>query len=510
MQIKRKVILAIMDGYGLAPASPTNAVSLARKPNLDAIFAHSPTVALKTSGLDVGLPAGQMGNSEVGHLNIGAGRVVYQDVTRIDHAIATGEFFASPALTDLIATLRAAHGSLHVMGLLSDGGVHSSDQHWRATLEFCRRANFSDVIFHVFTDGRDTSPRSGLGFVRQLEEWIREFGFGRIATVGGRYYGMDRDKRWDRVEQHYRAICFGEGVVEPSAELAVQHSYDRDVTDEFIVPAVIAPFASKPILTPNDGVFYLNFRADRARQLTDALTDPAFAGFPASVKLTRYVTMTRYREEYTFPIVSPPQSLARILGAEISAAGLRQFRVAETEKYPHVTFFFNGGAETPFPGEDRFLVQSPRVATYDLQPSMSAPAVTDKLVEVIASGVYDFIVVNFANCDMVGHTGIIEATVTAVETVDTAVGRMRAAAAAHGYDILLTADHGNAEEMWDPETNGPQTAHTTNLVPLALISADPATRLRDGGRLADLAPTVLRLMGLPQPAEMTGQCLLSE
>ncbi|MBI5059219.1 2,3-bisphosphoglycerate-independent phosphoglycerate mutase [candidate division KSB1 bacterium] len=510
MKSKQKVILAILDGFGLAPAGPQNAIHVARKPQLDAIFAQSSTVTLKTSGLDVGLPAGQMGNSEVGHLNIGAGRIVYQDITRIDRMLETGDFFESPALLNLLSALRAAGGALHVLGLLSDGGVHASDQHWRATLEFCRRQKFPNVILHVFTDGRDTPPHSGLGFVRQLERWTREFGIGRIATVGGRYYGMDRDKRWDRVDKAYRALCFGEGNPEPSAEAVVQHSYDKDVTDEFVLPSVIGDFHGRPLLAANDGVFFLNFRADRARQLTDALTDPAFTGFPAPRKVKYYVTMTRYREQYAFPIVSATQSLARILGAEVSAAGLRQFRIAETEKYPHVTFFFNGGEETPFPGEDRFLVQSPRVATYDLQPSMSAREVTDKLLDVIAAGQHELIVVNFANCDMVGHTGVLAAAVAAVETVDAAVGRMRAAAAQHGYDILLTADHGNAEEMWDPSTNGPHTAHTTNLVPLALISADSSKRLRDGGRLADLAPTILRLLDLPQPPEMTGQCLLVE
>lgn len=502
-----KTILAIMDGYGLRQDGDHNATKLARTPHLDAIFRSFPLAPIRTSGRDVGLPAGQMGNSEVGHLNIGAGRIVYQDITRIDRVIEEGDFFQSPALLTLLDDLRAGGRYLHLLGLVSTGGVHSSLDHLRATLELCRRQNFHRVVLHAFTDGRDTSPMSGLGYLRQVEQWMREIGVGRIQTVSGRYYAMDRDKRWARLEKAYRAICDGEGNSAPTAADAVQASYDAGVTDEFIVPSVIT--GGDPVrLTSEDGVFFFNFRADRARQLTDALTDPAFAHFTAPVKVRRYVTMTRYREEYEFPVVSPPQKLTNILGQLVSEAGLKQLRIAETEKYAHVTFFFNGGEETPFPGEFRILIPSPKVATYDLQPEMSAPGVTQHLVEAIHSGQYDLIVVNYANCDMVGHTGVLVAAVQAVEAVDEAIGRVWEAARERGYAMLLTADHGNAEELWDPSTNGPHTAHTTNPAPVVLLSSLPDVRLRNDGRLADLAPTVLQLIGLPQPPEMTGQSLL--
>ncbi len=506
--MKSRVILAIMDGYGLAEPGPCNAVYQAKKPNLDKIFAESPSVTLKTSGLDVGLPAGQMGNSEVGHLNIGAGRVVYQDITRIDRAIETGDFFNSKSLLDLLSALRSNGGNLHLFGLVSDGGVHSSIDHLRATLELCKRERFDRVYLHAFTDGRDTPPHSGKEFIGRVESWMRELGVGRISTISGRYYAMDRDKRWERVQRAYRAICFGEGRKADSATEAVQDSYDSDITDEFIEPVVLPAVREGGTLSSEDGVFYFNFRADRARQLTDALTSPAFAGFDAPLKVRHFVTMTRYREEYAFPVVSPPQQLARILGELVSEANLKQLRISETEKYPHVTFFFNGGEETPFFGEERILVQSPKVATYDMQPEMSQPEVTDLLCAAIRSEAFDFIVVNFANCDMVGHTGVLSAAITAVEAVDNGVGRMVEAARTHGYSILLTADHGNAEEMWDATTNGPHTAHTTNVVPLALINHRKDAKLRDGGRLADLAPTVLELLGLRQPPEMTGRSLL--
>lgn len=505
---RSKVILAIMDGYGLAPPSPTNAVTSANSPTLDHIFATFPTATLKTSGRDVGLPDGQMGNSEVGHLNIGAGRIVYQDITRIDRMIETGAFEQSTALHNLLQTLRDTNGRLHLLGLVSSGGVHSSLAHLRATLALCRKLNFQDVCIHAFTDGRDTPPHSGLNFVQELEAWNNVHGAGAIATVCGRYYAMDRDKRWDRVELAYKALCFGVGERSESAVAAIEKSYANSVTDEFILPTVLAKYAGQPLIRPQDGIFYFNFRADRTRQLTDALTQLDFTAFDAPVKVKHYVTMTRFREDYDFPIVSPPQSLSRILGHEVSQAGLKQFRIAETEKYPHVTFFFNGGEETPLPGEERRLIPSPKVATYDLQPEMSAPEVTELLCNAIASEQYAFIVVNFANCDMVGHTGVLQAAIKAVETVDKSVARMTQSAAKHGYAILLTADHGNAEQMWDPATNGPHTAHTTNLVPIALIGAGPNAKLRDGGRLADLAPTILELLGLPEPPDMTGESLL--
>ena len=497
-----------MDGYGLRKPDQANAVTLAHTPNLDTIFKTYPWATLKTSGLDVGLPDGQMGNSEVGHMNIGAGRIVYQDITRIDKEIETGDFFRNPALLDLIRDLKQRGRRLHLFGLISNGGVHSSLNHLRATLELCRREQFSDVVLHAFTDGRDTPPRAGAEFVRNVAQWMEELGVGRIATVSGRYYAMDRDKRWDRIEQAYRTICVAEGAHFDSAVAGIEASYAANVTDEFIVPFVVNHPDGPTPLTSEDGVFFVNFRADRTRQLTDALTDSRFTGFDAPVKVARYVTMTKYREDYEFPIVSFSQSLSNILGEVIAKAGLKQYRIAETEKYAHVTYFFNGREETPFPGEDRVLVPSPKVATYDLQPEMSAPLVTERLCEAIESEQYSFILVNFANCDMVGHSGILEAAVKAVEAVDSAIGQLKKSAQAHNYAVLLTSDHGNAEEMWDESTHGPHTAHTTNLVPIILMSEPVTGKVRDGGRLADLAPTVLDLLNLPKPAEMTGESLL--
>jgi 2,3-bisphosphoglycerate-independent phosphoglycerate mutase len=503
-----RVILAIMDGFGCRRVDWHNAIARARTPHLTNIFRSFPAVQVNCSGLDVGLPDGLMGNSEVGHLNIGAGRVVYQDIVRIDKAVASGEFYRSPVLLDLISDLKSRGRYLHVMGLISNGGVHASLSHLMAVLELCRRQDFRNVVLHAFTDGRDTPPKSGIGFIGQVEGWMSDLGVGRIQTVIGRYYAMDRDKRWDRVEKAYRAICFAEGRHAPSAPATVESSYAEGVTDEFILPTVVDSVQPPCPLTAEDGVFFINFRADRARQLTDALVTPDFNAFPATVKLSHYATMTRYREEYTIPIVFQPQHLTLILGEVVSASSLKQLRIAETEKYPHVTFFFNGGDETPFPGEERILVPSPKVATYDLQPEMSAPEVTQKLCDAIRSDKFDFIVVNFANCDMVGHTGIMDAIIKAVETVDDAIGKVCDAAKEHDYAVMLTADHGNAETTWDYESNGPHTAHTTDPVPLALINGPNSKALRDGGRLADIAPTILQIMQLPQPAEMTGHSLL--
>jgi 2,3-bisphosphoglycerate-independent phosphoglycerate mutase len=440
-------------------------------------------------------------------MNIGAGRIVYQDITRIDKAIETGEFFRSPALLNVIRDLKHRGRCLHLFGLISNGGVHSSLNHLRATLELCKRELLINVVLHAFTDGRDTPPHSGAEFVREVGSWMNELGVGRIATVSGRYYAMDRDQRWDRIEKAYRAICFAEAPHTESAVGGIEASYRAGVTDEFIVPFVVDCTDGFAPLTAEDGVFFLNFRADRARQLSDALTDPNFTGFEAAVKVPCYVTMTRYREDYTFPVVSESQPLTNLLGEVISKAGLRQLRIAETEKYAHVTYFFNGREETPFPGEDRLLVPSPKVATYDLQPEMNAPMVTVKVCAAVESEQYSFILINYANCDMVGHSGKLEAAIKAVEAVDEGVGRLWETARRRGYAMLLTSDHGNAEEMWDPSTNGPHTAHTTNLVPLVLLCDTPQGRLRDG-RLADLAPTVLDLMHLPQPPEVTGESLL--
>ncbi len=504
----RRIILAILDGYGLAPAGPYNAVTQADTPYLDAIWRDNPSATLITCGEDVGLPAGQMGNSEVGHLNIGAGRVVYQDITRIDVAIRDGSFYSNPVLLSLLAELRARDATLHLLGLISDGGVHSSLNHVRAILETCRRDNFKNVVIHVFTDGRDTPPHSGMDHVATLERWMTEIGVGTIGTVAGRYYAMDRDKRWERLAKAYDALVHGTGLHAPTPSAAVQASYDAGTTDEFILPTIIA--SQTPTRIQNgDGALFFNFRADRARQLTAALTDPAFAEFACPFQLRSYVTMTQYHEAYRFPVLFPPQSLSKILGQVLSQHGLRQLRIAETEKYPHVTFFFNGGQDTPFEQEDRILIQSPKVATYDLQPEMSAPEVTQQLCNAIREQRYEFICVNFANCDMVGHTGVMNAAVSAVEAVDGAVKRMVEAAREADYALLITADHGNAEQMWDPTTNGPHTAHTTNLVPVALLHAPVGMRLRDGGRLADLAPTILEYLQVSQPAEMTGQSLLT-
>lgn len=503
----KRIILTILDGYGLAPDGPHNAVTRANSPFLDQMWSSAPSATLITSGEDVGLPAGQMGNSEVGHLNIGAGRVVYQDITRIDLAIRMREFHKNPVLLNLITDLKSSGKSLHLLGLVSDGGVHSSLNHVRAILETCKEQNFTNIKIHVFTDGRDTPPHSGIGHVSTLEGWTKEIGVGRISTVTGRYYAMDRDKRWERVKKAYDALCLGEGERADSPSAAVDQSYVAGTTDEFILPTVVANDDTARIHS-NDGILFFNFRSDRARQLTNALTDPNFAEFPCPVKVATYVTMTQYHEAYTFPVLFPPQKLTNILGKVLSGHGLNQLRIAETEKYPHVTFFFNGGDDTPFPGEDRILVQSPKVATYDLQPEMSAPEVTEKLCAAIRSRRYDFICINFANCDMVGHTGVMEAAIKAVETVDNSVREMMDAAKESDYAILITADHGNAEQMWDEKTNGPHTAHTTNPVPVALVNADPSHKLRQGGRLADLAPTVLDYMGLAQPAEMTGESLL--
>lgn len=502
-----RLILAILDGYGLAPDGPYNAVTRANTPFLDAMWQDNPTATLITCGEDVGLPAGQMGNSEVGHLNIGAGRVVYQDITRIDVSIRTEEFYRNAVLLSLIRDLKFRGATLHLMGLVSDGGVHSSLNHVFALLEACRREEMHDVTIHVFTDGRDTPPHSGREHVSKLEQRLAQLGFGQIATVSGRYYAMDRDKRWDRVQAAYDAICSGIGKYADSAASAIEASYESEITDEFILPTVVRRNETSCI-KPQDGVLFFNFRADRARQMTSALTDGNFDKFPTATKVETYVTMTQYHEAYTFPVLFPPQRLTNILGKVLSSNNLRQLRVAETEKYPHVTFFFNGGEDTPFPNEKRILVQSPKVATYDLQPEMSAGEVTEKLCASIESRKFDFICVNFANCDMVGHTGIMDAAVKAVEAVDKSVAEMCRAAKANEYMLLITADHGNAEQMWDNKTNGPHTAHTTNLVPLALVNADLGFMLRDGGRLADLAPTILELLNVPQPSEMTGRTLL--
>ena len=494
----------ILDGFGIAPAEG-NAIAAAKKPNLDKIFAENPHTQIGASGLDVGLPDGQMGNSEVGHTNIGAGRIVYQELTRITKSAQEGDMDKNPALLKAMENAKENGKALHLMGLLSDGGVHSHNTHLYALLEMAKRQGLEKVFVHCFMDGRDVPPSSGKDYVKELMEKLDEIGVGKIATVMGRYYAMDRDNRWERVEKAYAAMVYGEGLEADCPLCAMQNSYDKEVTDEFVVPTVVK--GAEPI-EAGDSVIFYNFRPDRAREITRTLVDPDFTGFERKkgfFPLT-YVCMTQY--DATMPNVEvayKPESLVNTFGEYISNKGLTQLRIAETEKYAHVTFFFNGGVEKQYPGEDRILVKSPAVATYDLQPEMSAYEVTDKMVEAVKSGKYDALILNYANCDMVGHTGVFEAAVKAVEAVDTCVGRVVEAVKEMGGCVLLTADHGNADKMVDTDGE-PFTAHTTNPVPFCVINHP--CELREGGRLADIAPTMLKVLGLPQPAEMTGESII--
>lgn len=502
--MKKPLILMILDGFGIAP-DKGNAIKAANRPNLDRLFSSNPVTQIGASGMDVGLPNGQMGNSEVGHTNIGAGRVVYQELTRITKSIEDGEFFENEALCKAMDNALANDSSLHIMGLLSNGGVHSHNTHLYGILEMAKKKGLSKVYVHAFLDGRDVPPSSGAGFVKECCEKMKEIGVGRIATVMGRYYAMDRDNRWERVEKAYAAMVYGEGNQSDDPVKAVENSYDEDVTDEFVVPTVID---GGDTIKADDSVIFYNFRPDRAREITRTLVDPDFNGFERRkgfFPLT-YVCMTQY--DATMPNVEvafKPQSLKNTLGEYISDKGMNQLRIAETEKYAHVTFFFNGGVEKQYPNEDRILVKSPAVATYDLQPEMSAYEVTDKLVAAIESGKYDVIILNFANCDMVGHTGVFEAAVKAVEAVDTCVGKVTEAIAKMDGVALITADHGNADKMVD-EDGEPFTAHTTNPVPFCVVGYP--CKLREGGRLADIAPTMLEILNLEQPDEMTGKSLI--
>ena len=504
--MSKKAVLIIMDGFGLAPAGPGNAITNAKTPNLSRLFAEYPTTSLSASGLDVGLPAGQMGNSEVGHTNIGAGRVVYQDLPKITNDIETGAFFKNPAYAGAIADARTSGHPLHVLGLLSDGGVHSHIKHIFALLDMAKAAGLPRVYVHCFLDGRDVPPQSGAGYVKQLADKCAALGNTRIATLQGRFYGMDRDKRWDRVEAGYNAIVLGEGVLDPDPVHAVEESYKNGVTDEFVKPVVAAP---EGVVNQGDSVVFMNFRPDRAREMTWALNLPDFDGFSRkkTVYPLSYVCTAQYDEKLTLPIAYPPETIENTLGEYISARGYKQFRVAETEKYAHVTFFFNGGAEKELPGEERCLVPSPKeFPTYDLIPQMSAEKVCDKCVAAIASDEYGLIVCNFANCDMVGHTGVLPAAIKAVETVDGCIGRIVAEVSEHPDTVLMvTADHGNADCMLDPD-GSPNTAHSTNPVPFTVRMGGAA--LESGGRLADIAPTILDAMNLPKPAEMTGRSLI--
>ena len=493
-----------MDGFGLTGGVTGNAVRAARTPRLDQFFQEFANTTLKASGLDVGLPDGQMGNSEVGHTNIGAGRVVFQDLPRITKSIADGDFFRNPAYTHAMDACKAKGTSLHLMGLLSDGGVHSHLDHLFALLKMAKEKGLEKVYIHAFLDGRDVSPTSGADFVARTVEACRATGVGKIATVMGRYYAMDRDKRWDRVEQAYDAMVYGESAhFNPVPVAAVKDSYAAGITDEFVEPVVCD---AEGTISDNDSVIFFNFRPDRAREITRTLVDPAFDGFTRQYFPVTFVCNTEY--DATMPNVEvafPRNTVRNGLGEYLSQMGMTQLRIAETEKYAHVTFFFNGGSETVFPGEDRVLVASPKVATYDLQPEMSAYEVCDKCVERIESGAYDVIILNYANCDMVGHTGVFDAAVRAVETVDTSVGRVVDATLKMGGIAMITADHGNAEQMVEPD-GSPMTAHTTNPVPFILCGA--GTELRSDGRLADIAPTILDVMGLACPAEMDGKTLI--
>ncbi len=502
--MKKPLLLCILDGFGIAPKEG-NAIEAANTPNLDKIFAENPSTAIGASGMDVGLPEGQMGNSEVGHTNIGAGRVVYQELTRITKAIKDGDFFENEALCKAVDNCVANGTALHLIGLLSDGGVHSHNTHMYGILELAKRKGLEEVYVHAFLDGRDVSPTSGQGFVADCVAEMEKIGVGKVASVMGRYYAMDRDNRWERVEKAYAAMVYGEGEKATDAVQAVADSYAKDVTDEFVIPTVIE---GGKTISEGDSVILYNFRPDRAREITRTFVDEAFDGFERRngfFKLN-YVCMTQY--DATMPNVDvafKPQTLKNTLGEYVSDMGLSQLRIAETEKYAHVTFFFNGGIEKTYAGEDRILVASPKVATYDLQPEMSAYEVCDKCCDAIRSGKYDMIILNFANCDMVGHTGVFEAAVKAVEAVDTCVGKVVEAVKEMDGVTLITADHGNADKMFE-EDGSPFTAHTTNPVKFCVVGYD--CTLREGGRLADIAPTMLKIMNLPQPAEMDGTSII--
>lgn len=508
------VLLAILDGWGAGPSSATNAVQVARTPNMDRWQATCPSTTLLAHNGAVGLPEGQMGNSEVGHLNIGAGRVVYQDYTRINRAIATGEFAANPVLVETMDHLVRGGGALHLLGLVSDGGVHSHLKHLEALARLAADRGLTRVFVHAFMDGRDTAPTSGAGFLAELGHALDATGCGRVATVIGRYYAMDRDNRWERVHQAWQAMVDGTAPHTATDPVqAARDAYERGETDEFIKPVVLTDHG-RPVATINDGdtVLFFNFRADRVRELTHAFTDRTFDKFAAArrPRLAACVTFTRYDKHFDLPVVFPPQSMTRILGEEVSRHRLRQLRIAETEKYAHVTYFFNGGREEPFALEDRELIPSPReVATYDQKPEMSAFAVTDTLLDRLANNDYGLVVLNFANGDMVGHSGIMEAAVKACEAVDTCLGRLVDRIMAMGGTALITADHGNAEMMEDPATGEPFTAHTSNPVPFIVVGDRyQGCRLRGDGALKDIAPTVLHLLGLPVPAEMEGTSLI--
>ncbi len=503
----RKVVLIILDGWGVSNTCECNAVAQAQTPNIDELMRNYPTCRLSASGESVGLMPGQMGDSNVGHLNLGAGRIVYQYVQLISRAIADGSFAANLELQRVMAHVRERGSALHLMGLLSPGGVHSHSEHLYALLRLAKASGLEKVFIHCFLDGRDVPPASAIPYMEELLEQAKSIGIGRVATVIGRYWAMDRDNRWDRVEKAWQAMVQGEGRKNRDPVGAIKDAYERGETDEFVLPTVICE-GDEPVavIQDGDGVLFFNFRADRARQLTRAFIDEDFTAFPRRAPKVYFATMTRYDEEFDVPFAFPPQDMRNTLGEVVSRLGWKQLRIAETEKYAHVTYFFSGGQEDPFPGETRRLIPSPKVATYDLKPEMSALEVTDAVEEELAATDYRLVVLNYANLDMVGHTGIMEAAIKAVETVDRCVGRVVAAARRQGAYVIITADHGNAELMTDPDTEQPHTAHTLNQVPFILVG-DRKVALRDG-ILGDVAPTILDLYGVEKPVEMTGSSLI--
>jgi 2,3-bisphosphoglycerate-independent phosphoglycerate mutase len=526
----KPLVLIILDGWGCRAETKANAIAMARKPTYDRLLSEYPNTLIHTSGKYVGLPDGQMGNSEVGHLNIGAGRIVHMDSTRIELMIQNGDFFSNPVLLAAIKNARSGGRRLHIFGLLSDGGVHSHVNHLYALLKMARQNGVDRVFVHTFMDGRDTLPTSGAGYLEQLQRKMREYNTGKVATVSGRYYAMDRDRRWERIAKAFNAMVYGNGeaakYVDPVQ--GVKDCYNKDVTDEFIVPFVCVDNRGQPLATirDEDSCICFNFRADRVRQITRALTRnsglneqggsdlPGAADLDAVIPRDRvpknlnYVCMTRYDKKFKLPVVIPPESLNNILANVMAELNLRNLRVAETEKYAHVTYFFNGGREEPFPGEERLLIPSPKVATYDLKPEMSAAGIADAVIKAVEDGTFDVIIVNFANADMVGHSGKIEPTVKGVEVVDACLGRIEPVVRTRGGALLITADHGNAEMMIDPKTGGPHTAHTTNPVPFIVVSIDKKQfSLKSDGSLRDISPTLLGMLGIPQPKDMTGHDL---
>lgn len=511
--MKKRVMLVIMDGLGCGRTYPGNAVKLANTPNLDRFFKEYPNTTIKASGLDVGLPDGQMGNSEVGHLNIGSGRVIYQDLSLITKEIKEGAFYENEALIKAVETAKANGKALHLLGLVSKGGVHSHLNHVYALLELAKKHGLEKVYVHAFLDGRDVSPTAGVSDIAELLAKMEEIGCGKLASVTGRYYAMDRDKRWERVERAYNAMTLGEGKLVSNPLISIDEEYAANITDEFMTPTVIVDENNLPVATIEDGdsIIFFNFRPDRARQITRAIVDEDFVGFERKKKIsTTYTTMTQYDKTITNVLVAyPPKQINNTFGEIVAQNGLKQLRMAETEKYAHVTFFFNGGVETPYENEERILVASPKVATYDLQPEMSAYEVKDIVVDKMKAQDPDVIILNFANPDMVGHTGVIEAAKKAVETVDTCVGEIAQVALEYGYDLFLTADHGNSEQLIDYQTKKPFTAHTTNIVPLIYVTNDKNITMLDDGKLSDLAPTMLDILEIEQPAEMTGHTLIN-